>query len=235
MKRAVVMSSLALVCGLLLGWLVGSGFLPPIHVHTNASAISPAVSPGILSNNRYGVSAAPEEEEPLDTEDNTPLLDRAGQALEALKEKNYAALSRLVHPERGVTLTPYSTVDPSCDNVLTQAEVARLSTDEEVYTWGLYDGSGEPIRCTGQEYFDRYVFNADYTEAPQVGIDTVLISGNALENVDAVYEDGRFVEYHFPGIDPAREGFDWCSLKLVFEVWNNDWYLVGMIHGEWTV
>ena len=155
MKRAVVISSLALVCGLLLGWLVGSGFLPPIHVHTNASAISPAVSPGILSNNRYGVSAAPEEE-PLDTEDNTPLLDRAGQALEALKEKNYAALSRLVHPERGVTLTPYSTVDPSCDNVLTQAEVARLSTDEEVYTWGLYDGSGEPIRCTGQEYFDRY-------------------------------------------------------------------------------
>ena len=63
----------------------------------------------------------------------------------------------------------------------------------------------------------------------------MLISGNAPENVDAVYEDGRFVEYHFPGIDPAREGFDWCSLKLVFEVWNNDWYLVGMIHGEWTV
>jgi len=232
MKRAVVMSSLALVCGLLLGWLVGSGFLPVAQ--TNASAISPAVSPGLLTNNRYGASTT-SVEEPLDTEDNTPLLDRAGQVLEALKEKNYAALSRLVHPELGVTLTPYSTVDPTCDNVLTQAEVARLSTDDEVYTWGLYDGSGEPIRCTGQEYFDRYVFNVDYTEAPQVGIDTILISGNALENVEAAYENGRFVEYHFPGIDPAREGFDWCSLKLVFEVWNNDWYLVGMIHSEWTV
>lgn len=234
MKRAVVMSSLALVCGLLLGWLVGSGFLPAIQVQANAAAIPPAVSPGILSNNRYGASAVPTEE-PLDTEDNTPLLDRAGQVLEALKSENYAALSRLVHPELGVTLTPYSTVDPTCDNVLTQAGVARLSTDDTVYTWGLYDGSGEPIRCTGQEYFDRYVFNVDYTEAPQVGIDTVLISGNALENVEVAYEDARFVEYHFPGIDPAREGFDWCSLKLVFEVWNNDWYLVGMIHSEWTV
>lgn len=234
MKRAVVMSSLALVCGLLLGWLVGSGFLPAIQVQANVAAIPPAVSPGILSNNRYGASAVPTEE-PLDTEDNTPLLDRAGQVLEALKSENYAALSRLVHPELGVTLTPYSTVDPICDNVLTQAGVARLSTDDTVYTWGLYDGSGEPIRCTGQEYFDRYVFNVDYTEAPQVGIDTVLISGNALENVEVAYEDARFVEYHFPGIDPAREGFDWCSLKLVFEVWNNDWYLVGMIHSEWTV
>ena len=95
-------------------------------------------------------------------------------------------------------------------------------------------GSGSPIRCTSKDYFARYVFNTDYTEAPQVGIDTVLISGNALENVADAYPNGRFVEYHFPGIDPALEGFDWCSLKLVFEIWNNDWYLVGIIHGEWT-
>ena len=224
MKKTALLCLLALLLG------CGSGFV--LGQQSGGGGASPPAGGAEMSISPLSPSVDQEAPAP---EDNTALLEAGSTVLQALRDGDIQALSGLVHPERGVTFTPYSTVDPSCDNVLTQAEVARLSTDEEVYTWGLYDGSGEPIRCTGQEYFDRYVFNADYTEAPQVGIDTVLISGNALENVDAVYEDGRFVEYHFPGIDPAREGFDWCSLKLVFEVWNNDWYLVGMIHGEWTV
>ena len=147
----------------------------------------------------------------------------------------YAALSLLVHPQQGLTLTPYSTVDPQLDTVLSRDQVAQLSVDETVYTWGLYPGSGAPIQCTAPVYFERFVFNADYTQAPRVGVDEVLISGNALENVADAYPEARFVEYHFPGIDPELEGFDWCSLKLVFQVWENDWYLVGIIHGEWTI
>lgn len=226
------MSSLALICGLVLGCAVGYGFLPSVQPRNGEAALSPAVSQA--GPNTRAVSSTPSQS-PLDRRDNTLLLERAGQVLESLKTEDYAALSQLVHPQRGVTLTPYSTVDPIRDNVLTQADVAKLATDDQISLWGLYDGSGNPIRCTGTEYFDRYVFNTDYTQAPQVGIDTILISGNALENVTAAYPDGRFVEYHFPGIDPALEGFDWCSLKLVFEEWDNDWYLVGLIHGEWTI
>lgn len=223
------MSSLALVCGLVLGCLVGHS---AVSSQNGKAVLSPTGSqPG--QSNRAAATASLQPS--LDIEDNSYLLERASQVLEALKAEDYAALSELVHPQRGVTLTPYSTVDPSCDNVLPQTSVAKLATDDQVYLWGLYDGSGDPIRCTGTEYFDRYVFNVDYTEAPQVGIDTVLIRGNALENAAAAYPNGRFVEYHFPGIDPELEGFDWCSLKLVFEVWENDWYLVGIIHGEWTV
>ncbi len=221
MKRAALMTVLALLCGLLLGSMVGL-------------SLSSTASSAAVSSVQYAYASSVPTEAPLDTNDNTLLLERASQVLEALKQEDYDALSRLVHPCRGVTLTPYSTVDPSCDNVFSQEQVAGLAEDERLYTWGLAMGSGSPIRCTARDYFARYVFNADYTEAPQVGIDTVLISGNALENVADVYPQGRFVEYHFPGIDPALEGFDWCSLKLVFETWNNQWYLVGIIHGEWT-
>ncbi len=223
MKRAVLIASLALLCGLVLGSLVG------LSLSLSASPASLASSAPSTNQTLSTPTGAP-----LDTSDNTLLLERAGQVLEALKQKDYSALSLLVHPQYGVTLTPYSTVDPSRDNVLSQSQTAGLAGDDQLYTWGLYVGSGEPIRCTGEDYFARYVFNADYTEAPRVGIDTVLISGNALENTADAYPQGRFVEYHFPGIDPALEGFDWCSLKLVFEPWNNDWYLVGMVHGEWT-
>lgn len=223
MKRAALMTILALLGGLVLGSMVGLSLSS-----ANSASVSPAVS-AVQS-----ASSAPTEAPLLDTSDNALLLERASQVLETLKLEDYAALSQLVHPSRGVTLTPYSTVDPDCDNVLSQQQVAGLAEDKQLYTWGLSMGSGAPIRCTARDYFARYVFNADYTEAPQVGIDTVLISGNALENAADAYPDGRFVEYHFPGIDPALEGFDWCSLKLVFETWNNQWYLVGMIHGEWT-
>lgn len=225
MKRAALMTVLALLCGLLLGSMVGLSLSSTASSAADSSSV-PAV--------QYAYASSVPTQAPLDTNDNTLLLERASQVLEALKQEDYAALSRLIHPSRGVTLTPYSTVDPSCDNVFSQEQVAGLAEDERLYTWGLTMGSGTPIRCTARDYFARYVFNADYTEAPQVGIDTVLISGNALENVADAYPQGRFVEYHFPGIDPALEGFDWCSLKLVFETWNNQWYLVGIIHGEWT-
>ena len=63
----------------------------------------------------------------------------------------------------------------------------------------------------------------------------LLNTMNALENVAAAFPDGRFVEYHFPGLDPQMEGYDWCSLKVVFEAYNNQWYLVGLIHSQWTI
>ena len=43
------------------------------------------------------------------------------------------------------------------------------------------------------------------------------------------------MEYHFPGIDPKFEGMDWRSLRLVFEQKNCTWYLVGIIHAQWTI
>lgn len=228
MKRAVLITALALLCGLILGSMVGLCLSSSL----NPSALSSSLPSN--SHTAHTYSSSIPTEPPLDTSDNTLLLERAGQVLEALKQEDYSALSLLVHPQYGVTLTPYSTVDRSRDNVLSQEQTAKLAGDDRLYTWGLSVGSGEPIRCTAEDYFARYVFNADYTEAPQVGIDTVLISGNALENTADAYPQGRFVEYHFPSIDPALEGFDWCSLKLVFEPWDNNWYLVGMVHGEWT-
>lgn len=33
----------------------------------------------------------------------------------------------------------------------------------------------------------------------------------------------------------SAPGYDWCSLKLVFECYQGDWYLVGLVHSEWTV
>lgn len=227
MRRIVLLLLAALLAGCGLGTLLGSGRLVP-SLGADAAAVPNAA---LVQNSR--LSALPTAE-PLDTMEDAPLLERAEQVLERLREADYSALSALVHPEKGVTLTPFSTVTPDCDRCLTAAQVSGLAEDEEVYVWGVMAGSGAPIRATAAEYFDRFVYNEDYARAPEVGVDAVLLSGNALENVSDAYPDARFVDYAFPGLDPELEGFDWCSLKLVFEPWENDWYLVGLVHGEWT-
>jgi hypothetical protein len=42
------------------------------------------------------------------------------------------------------------------------------------------------------------------------------------------------VEYYFPGFDLQLQGMDWRSLRLVFTLYDNTWYLVGIIHDQWT-
>ena len=214
MKKAVLFALIALLGGLALGTLFGSGISSASLNSVRATAAEyPAVS-ALDAIEVEGISTL---------------------YLAALKESDYEALAALVHPEKGVTLTPYSTVEPSCDRNLLPAQLVVLPEDDIPYVWGIEDGTGAPIELTGREYFERYVFNADYTAAPETAVDTVLMQGNALENVASAYPEGRFVEYHFPGLDEQMAGYDWCSLKLVFECYQGYWYLVGLVHSEWTV
>ena len=152
-----------------------------------------------------------------------------------IQERDYDTLAAFVHPEEGVTFTPYSTVDRDSDLRFTAAQVRQFSTDQTVYTWGVSDGLGSLIELTPAEYFSTYVFNTDYTQAPEIGVDRILQSGNALENLTEAYPGCRFVEFHFPGLDPANAGLDWCSLKLVFSPSDSCWQLVGIIHSQWTI
>ena len=230
LKRPVLLILLALVVGFALGLFCTYSIVTP-NQNNALAAGSMAATPQFLplSSPTSSPSSA------LDYTDDELLMERADLVLCAMRDGDFQALAAAVHPVKGVTLTPYSTVDAECNQVLTPGQVAALGDDETVYTWGVADGTGDPIQLTSLEYFDQYVFNADYTIAPQVSLDEVQVSGNAMENVADAYPEGRFVEYHFPGLDQKQEGYDWCSLKLVFEPYQGNWYLVGLIHSEWTI
>lgn len=58
--------------------------------------------------------------------------------------------------------------------------------------------------------------------------------GNTIVNISDVYTEGKFIDYYFPGFNPDYGGADWASLKLVFEKYDGQWYLVCIAHGEWT-
>ena len=231
MKRPGTLACIfCLLAGLLVGGILPMPWDPDAHAAPGSMLHAPA---GSAVSGSSSASAAPVQA--LDTQDNFPLLDTAFYLLHTIKDRDYEALASLVHPERGVTFTPYSTVDFSTDLTFTPEQIRNLAEDDTVYTWGITDGRGSLINMTMEQYFAAFVFNADYTQATRIGVDQILMSGNALENVTDAYPGCRFVDFSFPGIAPAYQGIDWCSLRLVFAPGESNWLLVGIIHGQWTV
>lgn len=175
-----------------------------------------------------------EEAEPVPDLQNS-MISTALEVVQLLNDEDMAGISTYVHPTEGVRFSPYGNVNVSSDQVFTAAQVAGLMTDAQVYTWGSYDGSGEPINLNFADYFKEFVYDEDYENPHMIGNNVVIGHGNSLINIDSAYPDGVFAEFHFTGFDPQYEGIDWSSLRLVFEEDNGTWYLVGIIHDQWTI
>ena len=235
-KRNLLLGAGLLAAGLFLGTLCPPGVLPwsPKQDPQVSRVFSNLTVTDTVSFAVPGDGSQPSSPQ-FNSKDNFLLLDSACSAALAIQQQDWEALSTFVHPELGVTFTPYSTVEPEMDLNFSAKQIRKLEEDSALYVWGITDGRGDPIRMTMTDYFDRYVYDADYCQAPEIGIDRIVVSGNALENVTDVYSDCRFVDFCYPSIDPAYGGADWCSLKLVFQALDGHWYLVGVVHGEWTV
>ena len=236
MKRFMLFPCvLCLLIGLLVGVLLPINLpeerTPAPGANTNNFNLPPGTSQPSVS----GTSPSQPEPSPLDPADNFALLSSACSANRAIQRRDWASLSACVHPERGVTFTPYSTVEPETDLTFTADQIKSLGQDRNIYTWGFEDGRGDPIQMTAGQYFERYVYDRDYTQAVEIGIDRIMTGGNALENLTEAYPGCRFVDFSFPSADPVNDGMDWSSLKLVFQPENERWYLVGVVHGEWTI
>lgn len=163
------------------------------------------------------------------------LLATTINVLELLKTKDMDDLSDYIHPSKGVRFSPYGYIDTDNHLVFTAEEVDNLDKDAGIYTWGSYDGSGEPIELDFNDYYDRFIFDHDFSNPQIIGNNVRIGQGNTLNNIAEVYENGYFVELHFQGFDPQYEGIDWVSLRLVFEEVDGDWYLVGIVHDQWTI
>ena len=163
------------------------------------------------------------------------LLSRTIDVIELLKEKDMEGLSEYVHPTKGLRFSPYAYVDVKSDQVFTKEEVAKLGGNTEVYTWGNFDGSGDPIKMNFTDYYNRFVYDKDFANPHIIGNNTEVGKGNTINNIHEVYTEGHFIEFHFTGFEDQYEGLDWRSLILVFEQHEGQWYLVGIVHNEWTI
>lgn len=174
------------------------------------------------------------------TPENTPeaieakVRELGNQVLSAFKNKDMQALSLYVHPDKGVRFSPYTYVEVEKDVVITAEEIKTILDSGKVYTWGLYDGIGEPIELTFDEYVSKFVYDQDFLNADEVFYDMHFNRGNTINNVLEAYADSHVLEYYFKGT-PEYDGMDWESLKLIFEEKDGNWYLTGVVHDQWTI
>ena len=167
---------------------------------------------------------------------NAELTALAYTALEYISEGNYQALSRITHPEFGVVFSPYATVALSTNKCFQANQIASFGSDSTNYVWGVQEGSGEPIEMTPGDYFAKYILIKDYLNAPVIGINRIVKSGNALENITEVFPEVKFVDFHVPGGDKdSTEDFDWSSLRLGFEEYDGKLWLTVILNSKWTV
>lgn len=187
----------------------------------------------IIQNYDFKVLEA--EEESLSPDEAEKIIStRADNVLSLIADKNMEGLIDFVHPEKGVRFSPYSYVDIENDLVFKPTDLQQFFSSSHEYCWGSYDGTGEPILLTPAEYYNRFIYNHDFKNADQVSYNKQLFQGNMINNAPEVYPGAIIVEYHFEGFDEKYAGMDWQSLRLVFEKYQGEWLLVGIIHDEWT-
>ncbi len=178
----------------------------------------------------YGLRTSAAAIAPLSTgATDGELTEYARGIIAAIASREYGVLSSVVHKDFGVIFSPYSTVSLTTDRCFTAQQIADFGSDDVKYIWGVYNVSGEPIEMTPAEYFDEFVFDADFTKCENFGVDEILRTGNALENITEVFPDARFVDCYMP------DGDNWNSLRLVFEEKDGQLWLTAIVHSEYTI
>ena len=157
-----------------------------------------------------------------------------------LSQKDFSSLSEYLADD-GVDFLPYP-YEKNLDRIQTikkegKSDFSSLSSSNEVLTRGVRDGSGEPLSMTFDEYYERFIRDENYLQAPEsFENEQVQSRGNTMVNLSTLYPWSQIIEYHFTGFNEEFAGMDWKSLYLVFIP--SDWEnlkLRAIAHGEWTI
>ena len=194
------------------------------------SAVFAAVKPSIFDG-------AHEKHPSTAVINNAELTALAYDVLGHIRDGDFAALSQLAHPDYGVVFSPYTTVTLSTNRRFSAEQIVLFGSDNSTYVWGVHNATGEPIEMTPVDYFAEFVFPRDYfADASIIGLNRIVKSGNALENILDEFPGVRFVDFHISGGEKdTPEEFDWSSLRLGFEEHEGSLWLTVILRSTWTV
>src|SRR5690554_3362141 len=163
------------------------------------------------------------------------LLSMTEEILEVIKGKDFQGLAGYFHPEMGVRFSPYGYIDSVHHVHFSREEFLKQVEEGDTLLWGMYDGTGKDILMSMDGYFDKFVYEVDFLNAEEFSVNEILGTGNSLINIDQVYPGADFTESYFSGFEEKYGGMDWRSLRLIFKADEEQLYLVGIVHDQWTI
>jgi hypothetical protein len=171
---------------------------------------------------------------PPSVNDDSLVVAMKKQVLTALKNKDFNTFATYVHPTLGVRFSPYAFVDTASDLTFQANDLlSKISLKKKIH-WGPYSAGEEEIMMTVEQYFARFIYNADFLNAEKSSLNEMIGGGTTTNNLVETYKNCPFTESYFSGFEKKFDGMDWCSLRLVFKKHEGKYYLVGIVHDEWT-
>lgn len=153
--------------------------------------------------------------------------------LNILKTKDYEKFAQYIHPKNGVRFSMYGYVQSEKDKVFTKEDFQKYIGTEIKFTWGEKDGTGDLLQMSLRNYLEKWVF-LKYFSIGEMFINETGNNGNTINNIKVVYPNSIFTENYLKGTKEYSE-MDWNSLRLVFEEYEGELFLVGIINNRWTI
>jgi hypothetical protein len=189
-------------------------------------------------NTGSDATESPTETVPTESQNDpdAQLKATAHEVVEYLRDRDLNSLIPFIDPELGLRFSPYPHINTDTDLVF-QSDTLPSFKDTKKLKWGTADGSGEPIELSFRDYYERFVYNKDFADAPSITANKLVGTGNSPFNGSDVYPNASYVEFHYPGFDEKLDGMDWQSLILVFVPAQDQdgWNLAAVVHGQWTI
>ncbi|MCL6590313.1 MAG: hypothetical protein K6U80_10205 [Firmicutes bacterium] len=158
-----------------------------------------------------------------------------GKVIRALRELDFDVLAELVHPQKGLRFSPYAIINRATDLVFSPRRVRGLPWDRTRYNWGYYEGTGLPLRLTFMDYYQRFIYDRDYAITEDITYNEEIRQDLGAGNLFEIYPEALVVQYQITGPESLDKPGGWSSLKLVFELNEKTWYLVGIVHDQWQI
>lgn len=117
--------------------------------------------------------------------------------------------------------------------MLSAAKIIQIAKQNKRINWET-SWEEEPELLTIGQYFKKFVYDVDFLKAPLVSFNEYHSQGTDLNNIEDFYPGCKIVEFFFPGFDEKFGGMDFRGLRLVFKPYKKKFYLIAIVHDEWT-
>ena len=75
------------------------------------------------------------------------------------------------------------------------------------------------------------MYNANFLQAEKMTVNKLIEKGNSLNNLVEMYPGAFYTESY----DPGKSEMAWSALRLVFTKKSDKFYLIGIVHNQWTI
>jgi hypothetical protein len=152
------------------------------------------------------------------------------KALFALSSMELNTLSEYILEDNGLIISSYR---GGQYNFTKQFIKNFTKTDKTIFHFGTYDGSGEDIDLTLNEYIQKCVYTADFLNTKPIDIINAIQSGKTFVSNDY---DNILIEHpncFIKSFHCAKDG--WEILDIVLIEYKDKWYIAEIRQRSWTI